>query len=98
MNTVLKNTIRWMFQKNIIGHKHFPEKLMIKSKVSRLPKIIQKEFYEEYESLMTRGFFIKLKKRTGKGSEWHISINPETANELKELMGEQDENAGWEIL
>jgi hypothetical protein len=31
---------------------------------------------------------IRLKKRTGKGSEWHISIHPKRVNDVDEILTE----------
>jgi hypothetical protein len=84
MNGILKNLLLKMLHNRIIGEKHAPEQLMIKSKVRHLDKTSQKEFYEEYEALVKKQYFIRLKKRTGKGTDWHISLNPEYVHKLEE--------------
>jgi len=73
-----------MLHNRIIGEKHSPEQLLIKSKIKHLNKNEQKEFYEEYEIMVQKQYFIRLKKRTGKGSDWHVSLNPEKISELEE--------------
>lgn len=98
MNRVLQKLLKWMFRKHIIGHKHIPEDLLVKSKICHLNKHQQKEFYVEYEELIRRNVFWRLKKKTGQGSEWHISLNPDNLEEIKNDIGEQDEDSGWEIL
>lgn len=77
MNQSLQKLLKWMFRKRIIGHKHFPENLLVKSKIYHLNKQLQKNFYAEYEELIRKEVFWRLKKKTGRGSEWHISLNPE---------------------
>ncbi|MGV8162797.1 MAG: hypothetical protein ACP5N2_05705 [Candidatus Nanoarchaeia archaeon] len=49
-----------------------------------------KRFEKEYD-LFSKKYFVKLKKRTGKSSEWHISLNPETLKELLELIEDAQE-------
>jgi len=84
MNLTLKNLLLKMLHNRIIGEKHTPEQLLIKSKIRYLSKISQKEFYEEYKTLIQKQYFIRVKKKTGKGTDWHISLNPERLHELEE--------------
>jgi hypothetical protein len=98
MNEGIIKILIFMFSKKIIGHKHFPEDFMIKSRIKNLPKDIQKEFYKEYHGLINKDYLWRIKKRTGHGTEWHISINPEYISELKEMIGEIDEDSDGTIL
>ena len=91
MNAALKTMLNKMFRRNIIGAKHTPENLIIGSKLKHVNNYSKKEFYEEYHKLLRQNYFIRLKKRTGKGSDWHISLNPEMIEEIKELVEEKDE-------
>jgi hypothetical protein len=85
MNDYLFDFIESLLTKGIIGHKHAPENIII-SRVKNLNKYAQREFWNEYENLIREDYFWRLKKRTGRGSDWHISLNPEKLEELKELM------------
>jgi len=91
MNDKLKDLILFMFRHRIIGAKHFPEEKLIKSRIKYLDKNSQKQFYDEYYALVDSNYFIRLKKRTGKGSEEHISMNPEMIEDIYELLEDEHE-------
>lgn len=91
MNDGLRDMLDKMLRHHIVGAKHIPENLMIKSKLKHLDSRLKKEFYTEYELLLKQNYFIRLKKRTGKGSDWHISLNPEMMEEINNMLEEQDE-------
>ena len=82
MNGILIDMLAYMFRHNIIGAKHLPESLLLKSKLKNANKFLQKEFYHDYKILVNQEYFIRLKKQTGKGSEYHISLNPEMLEEI----------------
>jgi hypothetical protein len=86
MNEKLKHILKFMLRHNMIGAKHLPEKALFNSALKHLNKNIQKEIYKEYENLIRQEYFIRLKKRTGKGSEYHISLNPEMIEEINDLV------------
>ncbi|KYK25415.1 hypothetical protein AYK26_06115 [Euryarchaeota archaeon SM23-78] len=71
-----------MLNQRIIGGKHTPENKIIKSKTKWLDKKEKKEFQKEYKELIKQGVMIRVKKRTGKGSDWHISLNSKKVNEV----------------
>ena len=75
-----------MLHKHYVGGKHIPENLLFKSRLKSVPKDLRKECEDEYAELLQRGVFIRLKKRTGKRSDWHISLNPEMLAEINELV------------
>lgn len=91
MNENLKDVIKTMFRKRIIGAKHSPEEKLLQSKIRYSNKNEQKIFYEEYKTLLQKKYFIRLKKRTGRGSEYHISLNPEMFEEIHNIMRNEDE-------
>ena len=80
-----------MLRHGIIGSKHAPERLMFRFALKHFGRDVQKTFYADYTVLLNKDYFVKLKKRTGKGTEYHISLNPEMIEELKELIGEENE-------
>ncbi len=88
MDSALKYTISRMFNMNIIGGKHAPEDRLIKKKIKALKPIERKIFIREYKNLINNGLIIRTKKMTGKGSDWHISLNPRKIRELGELLEE----------
>jgi len=75
-----------MLNKKIIGGKHIPEEKMIRNKTKWLQKEEYNEFDKEYRDAVNNQFILKLKKRTGKGSDWHISLNPRKLKELYEMI------------
>jgi hypothetical protein len=91
MNEKLKKMIGYMLRHHIIGAKHLPEDILIKHAIQYLDKSSQKEFYSEYHELLNQEYIIKLKKQTGKGSDWHISLNPEMIEKIDELLEVHDE-------
>ena len=90
MNRALKAIMLFLLNHHYIGGKHFPERRLIVSKTKYLPRIGQQQFEREYEEICTKGFLIRLKKRTGKGSDWHISLNPEMLKEIYETIAEEN--------
>ena len=88
MNKVLKDLIRTLLNKNKIGGNHTPEDNIIKSKTKWLDKKEKRKFEKEYKKLINEEYINKGKKRTGKGTGWHISLNPKTLKELKEKIGD----------
>jgi len=89
MQSNLKELIHDLLTRNIVGAKHIPEDRIIIPRIKRLPRQEQRQFYEEYEMLVRRDLLIRLKKKTGKGDDWHISINPEHIGEAYELIEEK---------
>jgi len=83
--TALKDVIEFLLIKRYIGNRHFPEDKLITSRIKWLSKPEQKEFENEYKKIAC--YLIKLKKRTGKSSEWHISINPKNIAEIEKFIG-----------
>jgi len=99
MDKKLKRLIKVLRNQNTIGQKHIPENIVLKSVLRDANKHERKEFFREYESLTQQGFLIRLKKRTGKGNDWHISLNPEKLKDIMEIIGENDETStGWSVL
>ena len=86
MNEALKAILQTMLSKRYIGGKHFPEEKLIKSKTKWLDADKVREFEKEYKQILNEGIILRLKKMTGKGSDWHISLNPRTLKELHEML------------
>ena len=89
MEQASKAILIFLLNKRYIGGKHFPEDKLIVSRTKWLDKLQKKTFEEEYRNLLNNQFIIKLKKRTGKGSEWHISLNPRKLGEIYELINNE---------
>lgn len=96
MNASLKAILSTMLNKRIIGGKHTPEDKMIKSKATWVQKEELKDFEEEYRWAINEELILRMKKRTGKGSDWHISLNPRRLKEIYDLIG--DDNDEGRIL
>jgi len=89
MNSGLKAILLFLLNKRYIGNKHFPESKLIVSRTKYLSTEEQKEFEKEYKELINGLFLLKLKKRTGKGADWHISLNPRRLKEIYEMIEEE---------
>lgn len=88
MNGALKALINDMLtKKHIIGKKHVPEKKIVKLKTKWLQKDDARAFEKEYREAIKRGLILRIKKKTGKGSGWHISLNPRKLKELHKMIG-----------
>lgn len=82
MNGALKAVISFMLNKKYIGARHTPEEKLIISKTKWLQKEDYRDFKKECKSLINDQIIIRVKKKTGKGSDWHISLNPRKLKEL----------------
>jgi hypothetical protein len=87
MNKALKALIMHMLNNRIIGEKHVPEDRVIKPRIKYLNRHDQTEFQTEYSGMIMQGYFIRRKKRTGKSSDYHISLMPgDVLAELKKMI------------
>lgn len=86
MNKALRAILISMLSKRIIGGCHTPESKLIISKIKWLNKEETRQFEEEYKEIINNQIIIRLKKRTKKSSDWHISINPRKIKELNEIL------------
>ena len=86
MNKALKAILLAMLSKKCIGGKHTPEEKLIKSKTKWLESDEKKEFEKEYKQTINNSIILRSKKMTGKGSDWHISLNPRMLKELYEKL------------
>ena len=82
MNEALKSLFFTLMNQKCFGGKHTPEKKIVASKIKWLDADERKCFEKEYKKAVNEGLLIKLKKRTKKGSDWHISINTRMKKEL----------------
>ncbi len=90
MNKVLEAVLAYLINRRYIGGKHIPEKELIKSKTKWVDKKEKKDFEKEYKKMVNEGFILRIKKRTGKGSDWHICLNPRKLKELNEMLERVD--------
>ncbi|MDP3640171.1 MAG: hypothetical protein Q8R53_03140 [Nanoarchaeota archaeon] len=86
MNAALKALLQTLLNKRCIGGKHTPEEKLIKSKIRWLEPQERKEFEKEYKQMINESIISRSKKMTGKGSDWHVSLNPRTLKELYEKI------------
>ncbi|MBW2990659.1 hypothetical protein KY348_03055 [Candidatus Woesearchaeota archaeon] len=82
MNQAIQALLTTLLNQRIIGGKHTVEHRIIKSKTKYLGKQERKEFSKEYKELVKEGIIIRAKKRTGKGYDWHISLNAKKVREV----------------
>jgi len=91
MNRALKAILTAMLSKKYIGGKHTPEEKILNSKTKWLQRNEYNNFKKEYQKTVNGRIILRIKKRTGKGSDWHISLNPKKLKEMYEMIGD-DEN------
>ncbi len=85
MEKSTESILLFLLNKHIIGAKHFPEHKFVVSRTKWLDKDERKVFEKEYSELINQGILLRLKKKTGKGTEWHISLNPERLKDIYEM-------------
>lgn len=87
--TMEKSTIRLLkdlYVRRYIGGKHLPEKTALLPVTKWLNKQEYRAFEKEYRQLISEEYLIRLKKRTGKGSDWHISLNPRLLRQITDVI------------
>jgi hypothetical protein len=86
MNPALKAVLAYMLNHRCIGGKHKPEAELKRNKTRWLSKEERRDFEEEYRGAINNGLIIRVKKKTGKGDDWHISLEPSRLRELYEMI------------
>lgn len=86
MNNGTKAILTFLLNKRYIGGKHFPEDKLFISRTKYLPRDAQRDCKAELHDLIKNGFILRLKKKTGKGTEWHICLNPRRVSEVCEMI------------
>lgn len=86
MNKAIKALLTTLLNQKKIGGNHAPEKQLLISKIRWLGKEERKEFEKEYKELLNNEIILRAKKRTGKGFDWHISLNPKRVKETYEQI------------
>ena len=86
---ILKKLIlQKLIRSNVWGGKHIPLEFVIRGtpehyrNTHKGKKVIEKTLKE----LMNKEWIALLTKRTGKGSESHISLNPRKVSEIKQFL------------
>ena len=85
MNIGLRAIIIFLLNKKYIKNRHYPEKQLITQKTKYLNPEQKKQFDDEYKQFRDK-FLFRTKKRTGKGSDWHISLDSKKVNEAYDLL------------
>lgn len=86
MQGVFKATIlEFLIKKNCIGGVHTPLG-RVKSCIEIHSKQDKKEFEHALDELIKEVWVISANKRTGKGSDIHLSINPRALNKISEFL------------
>lgn len=88
MNKAIKALLTTLLNQRKIGGNHAPEHRLVVSKAKWLSKEERKEFEKEYKQLKSDQVIMISMKRTGKGFDWHISLNPKRVNDVYEMLSE----------
>ena len=86
MKNAIKQIIKYLYTKKIIGAKHTPEQKALKNTIKWQSKQEKKEFEKEYQLIIREEIILRIKKQTGKGTDWHISLNPKKLQEAEEML------------
>ena len=86
MNIAAKAVLMHLLSKKYIGGSHTPEKKLIVSKTKWLNSNEKKKFDKEYKEMLNKEMITRQKKKTGKGSDYHISLNPRKLPEISEML------------
>ena len=86
MNKALKTILMILINRKCIGGVHTPEKRLIVSKIKYLDANDRKQFKREYKKMIDIGYIIREKKKTGKGTGWHITLNPRRIGDIMGLI------------
>jgi len=86
MKEEFKATIlEFLLKKGCIGGAHTPLGRLT-SCIELHSKQDKKEFEQALDELVKNAWVISASKRTGKGSDIHLSINPRALNEISEFL------------
>lgn len=86
MNTALKAMLTVMLHRKYIGGRHTSEEKLVNSKTKWLQREELVEFGMEYKQALNEGLVMRMLKRTGKGSDWHVCLNPRKLKEIYEKI------------
>ncbi|MFH1916383.1 MAG: hypothetical protein ABIJ21_03905 [Nanoarchaeota archaeon] len=78
--------VKYLYVKRIIGGKHIPEDRIIMQRKRLLRKEECKLFEKDYKKLVNDKIILRMKKRTGKGCDWHITLNPRMLEKALEII------------
>ena len=83
----LKAALFYLINKDYVGGKHAPENKVLKNTKKWITSKEKKKFEKEYKKMINKGIILRVKKRTGKSSSWHVSLNPRKVKEISRLLG-----------
>ncbi len=86
VNKIVKAVLMYLLSKRCIGGKHTPENKLLVSKTKWLNKHDKKIFDRAYKQIIFEKIIIRTKKRTGKGYDWHISLNPRKLKDMHNMI------------
>jgi hypothetical protein len=87
MASCINQAITYLWKQRCIGERHIPEMYLIRFVLRHRTRDEIKEFQKDFRAAVNEGLIIRLKKRTGKGSGYHISLNPSRIPMIHELYG-----------
>lgn len=76
----------YLLNHKYIGRRHTPEDRLIKSKTKWIESTGETGFKKDYKKMINQGIILRKKKKTGKGTDWHVSLNPRKLKELGKIL------------
>ncbi|MBI2668593.1 hypothetical protein HYX14_01995 [Candidatus Woesearchaeota archaeon] len=91
IDVLKKLVLQKLIRANIWGGKHTPLDFMIKGVPEHYRYTHQgkKAVEKALKELMNEGWIIILSKKTGRGSDDHVSLNPRKVSEIKQFLASQ---------
>ena len=84
---IKKNALRRLIRANVWGGKHTPLDFVKKAVAAHLSHKELKLVEKAIKALVNDGWILLAQKRTGKGSDVHVSLNPRKKPEMFHYLG-----------
>lgn len=82
----MKGLVRLLLTHSFSPKNHFPEEKLLNPRRKGLNNKQRDEFDKDYQELIKKGIIIRVWKRTGHSSDWHIGLNPKLRGDAEKLI------------
>jgi hypothetical protein len=86
INKEVNAMLKKLYIRKCIGRAHMPEEILLK-KVKRIKnKKYRKKIEKQWKELENCKYIIRMKKRTKKGMDFHVCLNPKVVFEIEQWL------------
>ena len=86
INDEIKKMLKTLYMRKCIGGAHMPEEILLK-RVKRIKnKKLRKEIGKQWKELEYYRYIKRMKKRTKKGMDFHVCLNPKAVFEIEQWL------------